>query len=310
MLDVHEWFRHGWRCFIVLLLGTIVSLDGNVRAQSTQEPSSAAPSENPAENWVRSPHVIKFGDYATIQVPAGMKCRFGNKETARATVLDAGKERQQKLAGVIIPTIQGEKTQSWRITFYFDPIGYVKTEGASSLDASALLDRYVQGLASLNDRRRLAGQHEIQEFLWTEPPVLDPALPQMRWNLRQVIEGGDRVEFGVCRLGRHGIMTMKFEADAKEYETMKRDLDDLAAALEFTSGNRYEDYRVGDKIATKPLPDLIIEQRATSRMAALKAFLTSTTGLVLIFGGSLLFLGILVGLVVLIAKGKGKVAGA
>lgn len=296
--------RHHW---MTLVLWALVFLGAN-RANVAQpaEETKAAPSQETASfPWIRSPHIIKFkDDYARIDVPAGVKCRFMKEEGALAYVQDASKDLAQKLAGVAIPFSGSEIDPAWRMVFSYDQIGYVNTDNVV-LDADELLDRFQKGLVNINDRRRLTGKPEIERFAWAAPPTYDASRQELRWAVRSIIPGGDNISLGVCRLGRHGVMKIVVDTPSeKDFEAHRKDIEGIIGGFQFTGSSRYEAFEAGDKVAAKALQDLVIGPVVASRWASLKAFLTSAGGLALIVGGSVLFLAAIVGAVVWIARKK------
>jgi uncharacterized membrane-anchored protein len=163
----------------------------------------------------------------------------------------------------------------WFAIFSFDPSGYVKDDEA--LDRDALLKALrEQNEAGMAERRKL-GLPVLKMDGWAVPPHYDTETRRLEWGTRLVEEGAGRtvVNYSIRMLGRSGVMQAvlvsapeQLTADIQEFKTSLRGYD-------FVPGERYAEFRQGDKLADYGLAALIVGGAAA---AAAKAGLFKTFG--------------------------------
>jgi uncharacterized membrane-anchored protein len=175
--------------------------------------------------------------------------------------------------------------------FFFDPSGYVRDD--EKLDADAILRSLQEGDRRSNEERRRLGMPAISTMGWHVPPHYDSSSRQLEWGVRlRSDDGREMVNYTIRLLGRRGVMRATLFCDP---QTLDRDIADFRTALagySFTPGERYSEFRAGDRVAEYGLAALILGGAAV--VATKTGFLKALTkllipGLVALGGGAVAF---------------------
>lgn len=237
------------RVFLLAMLAFVFSM-----LVSAQEPQ---PQQAQVKiNWQEGPTVGKLGDVAEIKVPDGFLFtgREGVKEVLRQTHnLADGKE-----LGVLQ---SASENSHWLMFFEFDDeIGYVKDDEKNSLDADRLLKSLKQNTDDANGERSKHGWRALHVTGWDHTPYYDPQTHNLTWAIR--VRGDDPVETGSVNhsiriLGRRGTMNVDLVVSPTEYTASTADFNQLISGFSYIQGQRYADFRAGDKVAKYGLTALI-----------------------------------------------------
>ena len=223
---------------------------------AAQEPQSQSQNQGPKIDWQRGPTVARLGDVAQIKIPAGFQFtgREGVQEVLRETHnLASGKE-----LGAIVNSSQDS---NWIMFFEFDDSdGYVKDDDKDKLDADALLKALKQGTEDANAERARRGWRALHVMGWDHTPFYDPTTHNLTWATR--VRGDDPADAGSVNhsirvLGRHGKMDVDLVVSPSEYAASTSDFNKLMAGFVYVQGERYSDFRAGDKVAKYGLAALI-----------------------------------------------------
>jgi uncharacterized membrane-anchored protein len=145
----------------------------------------------------------------------------------------------------------------WFAIFEFDPIGYVRDD--EKIDPDELLKTLQeQNVRGIEERKRL-GLTVLHLTGWFVAPHYDVETKRLEWGTRLVSDaGGITVNYSIRILGRSGVMRAilvsepnSLEQDIKAFRTALRGFD-------FVSGQRYAEFRSGDKMAEYGLAALIV----------------------------------------------------
>jgi len=199
--------------------------------------------------WQRGPTEGKIGDLATIKVPAGQAFLDG-PNSRRFLELNGNPPRDNRY------TLLGPEG-AWFAVFFFEDSGYVKDD--EKLDPAALLKSLQESDQRANDERKRLGMRAIHTDGWVVTPHYDVATKRLEWGLRlRGDEGPPVVNYTIRLLGRRGVMHAVLVSDP---EGLNREIAEFKAALagyDFTSGQRYAEFRAGDRVAEYGLAALVL----------------------------------------------------
>jgi uncharacterized membrane-anchored protein len=234
--------------------------------------------------WQKGPDVGKLGTVAEIQIPAGYQLtdREGAAVWAELTQNVANPDR----LGVMMPT---GKNENWFIVFTYDDSGHVKDEDKSQLDAAAILASLRAGNDEANKMRRSKGWDELAIVGWINPPAYEESTHHLVWAIRGQSHGEEIANYNTRILGRTGVMSANLVVDPQDMERVVATSRKVLEGFEFASGNKYAEWRSGDKIAAYGLTGLITGAAA---VGAAKTGLLAKLALVLAKAGKAIVIGV------------------
>ena len=202
-------------------------------------------------NWQKGPSVGDLGTTAQVKVPEGYLF-VGAKDTK--TIMEANHNPiTGREMGFVAPA--GE---DWFAVFEFDDVGYVKDDEKDSLDATALLDSIKSGTEAGNKERVKRGWPTMTILGWETPPRYNDITHNLEWAIRAQSAGAPVVNHNTRVLGRGGVMEVTLVTDPT---TLAETLPKFKAMLEgfqFKQGQKYAEFRAGDKTAAYGLTGLIV----------------------------------------------------
>lgn len=228
-----------------VVIGIVATMAGTAWAQEAEQRDPFADL-----GWQRGPCVGQIGDQAQIQVPEGY--RF-------LPTGDAGRFMEMNdniTSGAEVGVLQ-PKDGRWFLVFEFEECGYVKDDEKDKLDASQMLKELKEGQEQANAERKKRGMASMQLVGWATPPAYNEKTHNLEWALRLKSEGHEFVNHNTKILGRHGVMVVTWVGDTEDMATALPKCQKLLSAFSYTSGNRYAEFRKGDKIAEYGLTALI-----------------------------------------------------
>jgi uncharacterized membrane-anchored protein len=178
----------------------------------------------------------------------------------------------------------------WFIVFEFDNVGFVKDDDKDKLDADAMLKSIKAGTEQGNERRRKMGAPDLHVVGWEQPPKYNPESHNLEWAIRAESQGEPIVNYNTRLLGRKGVMEVslvvapdKMLATLPVFQTLMKD-------YSFKQGERYAEYKSGDKVAKYGLAALITGGAAA---VAYKTGLLGKLGVLFAKAGKFLILGVI-----------------
>jgi uncharacterized membrane-anchored protein len=215
-----------------------------------EPPQSEADKVLKSIDWVVGPGKGAMKDLAAIDVPAGYIF-------AKAADVPKLMELMQnpvsgKEAGFLAP-----EDMSWFMVFEFDDIGYVKDDERDKLDADAILTNIKEGTAAGNEERKKRGWVTMNIVGWEQQPRYDPSSNNLTWAVRAESEGNQIVNFNTRILGRGGVMEVALVCDPPQLAGVLPTSQKLLTKYSFNEGQRYAEFKKGDKIAAYGLAALI-----------------------------------------------------
>jgi len=200
--------------------------------------------------WLRGPAEASIGGLATIKIPKGLSFLDG-PNTRRFLELNLNPPRDNHY------TLSSQDF-SWFAVFHFENSGYVKDD--EKLDPDALLKSLKDSDAQANDERKRLGMPPIYTVGWHVPPHYDGETKRLEWGLqlRQSDVGSLVVNYTIRILGRQGVMHVTLVSDPQDLD---KDIVVFKSALGgygFVAGERYAEFRAGDRVAEYGLAALVL----------------------------------------------------
>jgi uncharacterized membrane-anchored protein len=165
------------------------------------------------------------------------------------------------------------RSLEWFAIFGFERSGYVRDD--ERLEADALLRTLrEQNQASIAERRRL-NLPILRLDGWAVPPHYDSETRRLEWGTRLLDDQNHvTVNYTIRILGRSGVMAATLVSDPQYLE---HDIAEFKAALrnfDFIAGERYSEFRQGDRVAEYGLAALIVGGAAAAAASSglLKGF--------------------------------------
>jgi uncharacterized membrane-anchored protein len=146
---------------------------------------------------------------------------------------------------------------SWFSVFSYDPSGHVADN--ENIDPDTLLELLKKTNLAGNEERKRLGLETLVLDDWYVSPHYDILTKRLEWatKLRDPA-GGISVNYAIRLLGRTGVMSAILVSNPT---TLERDIKSFKVALagfEFDSGQKYAEFRAGDKVAEYGLAALIV----------------------------------------------------
>lgn len=209
--------------------------------------------------WQRGPGEGAIGTRAKIQVPQGYAF-LDDKNTRRFLELMGNPPRDNHY--MISPA-----NLDWFAVFSFDPVGYVKDD--EKIDADALLESLKQGDAPSNEERKRLGMSPIFTDGWHVPPHYDAGTKRLEWGMRLRDEkGGLHVNYTSRLLGRTGVMSAVLVSSPQTLAEDMKAFNGTLAGYEFVAGEKYAEFKSGDRIAEYGLGALVLGGAAAAAAKA------------------------------------------
>ncbi len=147
------------------------------------------------------------------------------------------------------------KESGWWADFSFDPIGYVKDD--EKIDADALLKTLKDGDAPANDERKRLGLPPLYTVGWYIPPHYDTETKRLEWGLKLRSGNEEVLNYTIRLLGRTGVMNATLVSSPETLNADVKSLRQILKTFEFNAGERYSEFKSGDRVAAYGLAALI-----------------------------------------------------
>ena len=199
--------------------------------------------------WQRGPTDGRVGSLATIKVPAG-QAFLDAANTRRFLELNGNPPRDNRYALVA-------EDLSWFAVFFFEETGYVKDD--EKLDAEALLKTLQEAERPSNKERQRLGMSALYTEGWHVRPHYDLDTRRLEWGVRLRTESGQHlINYSIRLLSRRGVMHVVV---VSEPEQLNHDIGVFKTSLasyNFVPGERYSEFRSGDRVAEYGLGALVL----------------------------------------------------
>lgn len=178
------------------------------------------------------------------------------------------------------------------VLFSYEDTGHVKDDEKDDLDADELLSSYKDGQDEANEFRQSRGIDPIFIDGWEQKPAYNEQVKSLEWAITAHSPNTARiVNFNTRLLGRTGVMSaVLMYGDDVQLKDILGDFRTLMSGFAFKEGQRYSEFRDGDKIAQYGLAALV----AGGGVAlASKTGLLAKLGVLLAKGGKLIIVGVI-----------------
>jgi uncharacterized membrane-anchored protein len=243
------------RCALVLIIACAGFLIANGQNRKRRDrPSPTPESEAPAipgVKWQKGPSIGPLGTVAEVHVPAGYL--FAGANDTRLIMEANQNPTTGKEVGFVAPA--GE---SWFAVFEFEDVGYIRDDEKNSLDAGALLNSIKTGTAEGNKERQRRGWPPMTIIGWEQQPRYNETTHNLEWAIRGESEGSPIINYNTRLLGRGGVVEVTLVTDPSTLSETLPKFKTMLAGFNFNQGQKYAEFRQGDKIAEYGLTGLIV----------------------------------------------------
>lgn len=222
--------------------------------------------------WTRQ-GMGKLGDKAEVAIPQGY--RFTSADGTRKMMTMHNNPATNRELGMLSTEGMGP----W-IIFEFDDSGYVKDDEKDKINADEMLETLRESQKQGNAYRREHGLPELEILGWVIPPRYNEKTHNLEWGtkLKSVSSGGISINYNTRLLGPSGVMEVTLVCEPEEMEKMIAEQEKILASYNFIEGERYAEFKEGDKVAQYGLTALIA---GTGAFAAAKMGLFGKLGVLL-----------------------------
>ena len=216
--------------------------------------------------WERAPSVGKIGAVARVNLVGDMRF-LDAASTSKFLELNGNPPRSNNY-------VWAPSSLDWFSVFIFDASGYVRDdEKLDSAELLSILRR--QNEKGMEERKRL--NLPVMKLLgWAVEPHYDLKSKRLEWATRlEVSDSGEQVvNYTIRLLGRSGVMSAILVSDPARLEEDIRAFRNSLREFDFVPGERYTEYRSGDRTAEYGLAALIVggAAAAAAKSGAAKGF--------------------------------------
>jgi len=233
-----------------LLIVTLLS-SSTMAQDPTPEEMAAARKEFLARfKLIEGPGTQRIGGMATIDFPESYLAT-GSTGT-RDLMQEWGNIPGRELALIASNNV------SWVVTFDFEDIGYVEDDEKDDLDADDLLENLQEIQEAGNEARKKQGLETLELIGFARKPYYDEEFNSLAWAIKLRAESGNiSINHNIKLLGRKGVMNATWVGSPEDYKTAMTEVTPILKQFKFTAGQKYSDFRDGDKIAEYGLTGLV-----------------------------------------------------
>jgi len=254
------------RALVFALIAVLsVALAGGTQAQ---QPSGPGPSQADREAAIRRAAAALRPQPATIVLANGIarvdsaRLQYLSPADTEKLLVDVwGNPRgsSEGSLGALVPLqFDALADESWAIILSYSADGHVADDDAAGIDYAELLRDMKLQVREQNEERKRLGSYELELVGWARPPFYDKATHKLHWAKQLGTPGGDTLNYNVRVLGREGVLVLNFIASMDNLADIEKAIPGVLADVNFTDGNRYEQYQPGsDRLAEYGIAALI-----------------------------------------------------
>lgn len=242
--------------------------------------------------WQKGPIQAQIGNKATIAVPEGYVF-LDAPNTSRFLELNGNPARDGHY-------LFAPSSGDWWSVFTFDASGYVKDN--EKIEPDELLRHLKDSDGPSNEERKRLGMQALYTDGWQVSPHYDAQTKRLEWGVRLRTDSNRLVVNYTSRLlGRSGVMSAILVSSPEKLPANTAQFQQALKEFSYVAGERYAEFKSGDKIAEYGLAALILGGAAA--VATKKGFWAA----IVAFLGA--FWKVIVGVVVALGVGIGKIFG-
>ena len=187
----------------------------------------------------------------TLSVPASVDY-YDGKESR--TILEDlwGNPPDDTVLGMLFPAGYSPAVADWGAVITYEDSGYVSDDDAAHMDYDKLLKDMQAAVRRTNPRLEQQGYPTVELVGWAEEPNYDAERHRIDWAKDLIFSNSDgehTLNYDMRVLGRGGVLSVNFIAPITSLGSVRAAAPDVLAIPDFDEGNRYSDYRKGDKTA-------------------------------------------------------------
>ncbi|MBI5691360.1 MAG: DUF2167 domain-containing protein [Verrucomicrobia bacterium] len=249
-----------------VLLFSVLLLPGLVRAADQPAADKAGKAaDNPPRSreealqragvkLLAGPATVPLGKVAELKLPADYHF-VGPDSLDRFYELTQNVRGGNEVGVVLAP--------GYMLFFDYDDTGYVKDEEKDKLDADKLLKTMSENQEAANEGRKRRGWDEVRLKGWATAPHYDTKTNHLKWaiHLASSQDGFKQVWINesIRLLGRGGVMNVTLASSTEGFKAAEVDADKLLASnFGYVAGQRYAEFKAGDKVAAYGLSALVL----------------------------------------------------
>lgn len=200
-------------------------------------------------------------DKANVTLHLGDRYYFLGPDDAKRVLVEGWSnppENAEGVMGIIFPAGRNF-LDSWGAVVTFDLTGYVSDKDAKSADYDKLLTESRKGEDDVNTQRKKDGFQTIHLVGWAQPPTYDSATHSEIWarDVQFSDQKVDTLNYDLRLLNRRGVLTLNLVSSMDALPEARAAAVDLSRVAAFDAGERYDDYKLGDKKAAYGVAGLV-----------------------------------------------------
>lgn len=259
----------GTRLWALVSLLVLVALPAQTQGQGSAPAQPPSPQtivqQIDALPWQKSPAVGRIGSIAQISLDGGL--RFLDA-AASSKFIQLNGNPPSKNSYVLVPA-----QYAWFAVFTFDDTGHVKDDDKLKSDELLTMLKE-QNEEGIKERKKL-NLPSLRLVGWMIEPHYDLETRRLEWGTKLISDGGEELtNYTIRILGRSGVMQVILVSDPQHLQEDIKQLRTALRGFDFVEGQRYSEYRSGDKVAEYGLAGLIVGGAAAvaAKSGALKGF--------------------------------------
>ena len=241
------------------LIGCLVGclLLGAVPAAADDNPDATGPSK-----------AVLSKNLGSLDIPKGY---IWLGEAKAKSFMEKNGSTGDTTIGLLVPTDEDAK---FLVELEYEDTGYVEDKDAGKIDSKAILESYQEGTEANNEHRKEKGMPAIHVTGWEQEPKYDGKHHVVTWSLQGKNDStGQFVNYNTRVLTRKGVLSLNLLCSNEELAAARPKAEGLVTKAAFNPGERYEDYKQGDKISAGGLVALIAGGALLAKKTGIIAFL-------------------------------------
>lgn len=235
-------------------------------AAAAQESTETSPAPDAPKSFVEAvqragvklvagPATVPLGKVAEIKLAEGF--HFVGMDQIEQFYTLTQNSRAGNEVGVLL------SPNDWMLFFAYDDIGFVKDGDKDELQADKLMEAMTAGQDEANQARQERGWDAMKVAGWATPPHYDEKTNNLKWAINLASSRDNFQEVWINEnirlLGRGGVMSATLVTDPSKFKAHALEADQLlATSFSYVAGEKYAEFKSGDKIAEYGLAALVL----------------------------------------------------
>jgi len=249
--------KTSWMLWVVLLFafGTM----GHAQEEAVEAVEESEPFHlDDHVDFVDGPGKGDMGKRASLRFPAGY--RFTGPKGTQTMMELTGNLVGGNEIGFVMPAELAEGEDSWFVVFEYSEVGYVSDSDKGSLDAAKMFKQMKDNEKAANRERAKRGMSTLEMQGWAVEPFYNDQTHNLEWATRILVkpEGHTIVNHNIRLLGRKGYVEATVVCSPEQLAAVRPRAQLILDGFEYVQGERYAEYRQGDKMAQYGLTGLVV----------------------------------------------------